>query len=245
MDKTIEELKAKHAAELAKFEKEQAILSRLPDVGHQWMVSIHELYGTVATVWLRQPYSYGEKHPTLQDLLTIAEALPGVTLVKVKGNFTTYLPKQNLPRYEYRNSVKSEEPLAPWIVNASGGPGARNGSQCDVEWWTDLDGIGTVSVSFELPFMMALRFAARRVDHVGGYTWKGCRCEVDRAKLFTIYGPDGSTPVAQHRDGTTWAAGSSEYPNKITAAWEPLDDPCKATVADFARALIKANQKPE
>lgn len=243
MSKDIEALRAKHAKELADAEFEEALRAKLPDIGHEWSIYINSLYGQVAGVKLSQPYGYSEKGgPTLQDLLTVAEALPGLPMVKVAGTFTSYLAAQQLPQYEHKNSVTSEEPIAPWIVEAHGGPGARNGSQCDLEWRTNIDGIGLVTVKFELPFMTPLRFAAKRKDYMGGHRYEDARCEVDRDKLFTIYGPDSATPVAQLRSPTKWASGGSEYPSKITQAWEPLDDPCRATVADFARALIAAQQ---
>ncbi len=240
-----ETLKAEYAEKLAKAEREDTIRALLPDVGHEWGIYCHGLYGSKASVKLDQPWQYGAPPLTLEAILKAAESLPGIPMVKVKGTFTSYLAVDQLPDYDSRNSVDDEEPIAPWIVEGAGGPGTKHGSECTLEWRARLDGIGIVEVEAKLPFMMALRYAARRIEKMGGIRWEGEDLEVNKAALYTIFGTDGATPVAEMGPRTKWASGGSEYPSRITQAWTALDDrpAFVPTVADFVRALIQTQTK--
>jgi hypothetical protein len=248
MKTELEKLEQEYQEKKAKLEQELAIRSMLPDVGFSWRIHCYALYGSFGRLKIEQPfrgYSIDDKPtPSFSTLHAMAEALPGLPLLRCKGTFVSFIPEENLSTYEEksRSKIKHIENLAPWIVKGEsyGGSG-----KCTLEWWSKLPNGQIWEVNFELPYRHYLSFYAHSKNYMGGKRYDDWGITIDRNKLYTVSSSaDSGKPVAELGISTKYASGDATFsPGSSVAVWTPLDDPCQATVLDFALALTLADAK--
>ena len=230
MNTKLQELKAKHERELRDLERTEAIRAELPDVFYKWNVHASELYGTIGSASIKRANGYSDQQPTDDMLARVADELPGLPMVLVRGTFTSVLAREQLPHYKHSESVKEETPLAPWYVVAD------YGNTMALEWVARTS-LGLLRVSFELPtYSSRLRYACRTVERRGYTSYDNERIEFDTKQLYTIESENGE-PVAEHLRQLKYAKGSPSSRSRILSLWQPTNENTEPKTIDFVRHL--------
>lgn len=230
----IEELKAKHARELAELELKLEIRAALPDVGMPWQVHVSELYGTVASVSIEYDFygiRKGEPQPTLETVRAIGLALPGVPLVKVRDGCLSF---KAMPYVEALPEAKKERwqeelEVCPFTVKLS----AFQQHTAEFDWVAKVaERLVRVRVKIPTPRELA-RLEVQYSNYMGGRRVRDCRVLIGD-KSHVIY-RDGNS-LAGLESPIRWASGGPETPNDFTLYYVNYGGE-SATVADLVNTL--------
>lgn len=184
----------------AKFEEDKRKLilthdihQHLPDVGIDWRIHIHSLYGSVASVEIRHNFyqlsTDKRRQPAWDDVRRIADALPPLPMFLVKDGCTSF-----------RATSDKGNPICPFLVEVD----AFQQHTDSVEWYA-MAGERVVRVSVVLPHNPKLgQWDIRWKNYVGGK-------RVDRCEF--------SPSIAPAPQRIKWGTGSDDVPNKFTLYW--------------------------
>lgn len=204
----IEEIKARHAKELAKAEAEDRILAKVP-AGAKVFVS--ELYGRVARV------SFGDEFrepATWAQAVELIGMLPPVSKTMVKDGCLSFRPRsvvEAMPE-SAKERWESESDVSPVLFHIE----ALHGPTLELEWTAALPEIGLVQVHVHLGHVPSGigRYQANRVEFKGGFRYERARFNA-AAELHTVHAENGES-LAQLESPICWASGGPEYPNRMT-----------------------------
>jgi len=233
-----EQARAKFAEELRKAELQDTIAQMLESLGlpAPRFVHIHSLYGQVASLAYGDSYaSYGSETLSWDVIKLLAEKLPGVPMTQVRDGCLSFQPRQyveSLPE-EKKERWQSEMDVCPLLLKVE----ALHGPAMELEWVTDLPGVGLVEVSCKLPRLpqTIATYTARRKEYMGGFRYERASFSVNE-RLLRIDGADGE-PIAEAQSPIIWASGGSEYPQRVTLFWVDIHSADKTRTLDIATAL--------
>jgi len=205
---TVEELKKKHAEELAKAEREDALLKTLENMGapQPSMVFQHSLYGSEGSIVYGNTFAgYYDKSPfTLQDALEVAEALPPIPLVYVKDGCVSIRSREHVDSIpeEKKEQWQQEEDIGAVKIEA-------DGFGVNVKWETRIgDDRWSVCCEFPPHKFRTLHAKAHRVKYRGGFRYDHKTVSVP--DTFTpVYAEDEATPLGEARPVRFWSDETS------------------------------------
>lgn len=225
--KKIEELKARHAKELAAAETEDSIRQALPPaLQEKARVFVHSLYGSIAAITFEGPYAASLNFDFLVD---VARALPAVETTLVRDSCLSFQPTayvEGLPETK-KEGWKEETSVSPLRFSIEPVTSVR----LEAEWFARLtDGrIVSVKVVFGYPPNSFGTYSAKRVEYRGGFKYESATFRADPALHVAI--DNEGEPIAQLESPIRWASGSDQYPNRMTLYFVDLG-------ADFDPATV-------
>lgn len=166
MTKAIEQLKAKHAAELAKLEKEIELSRLLPEFPDkvESMIHLNELYGVSGSINIK-PGLFGSEWAPVEVIHELVSRFPTIPLVEVSGDYRSVLMKDK-DRRNYRYKINTEADIAPFWLESHGIPSSNHIELC---WLTQIgeDIIGIdVSMNPTWGFKMSMKCRYSRDEGV-------------------------------------------------------------------------------
>lgn len=157
MTKTIEQLKAKQAAELARLEREIELAKLLPELPEkvESMIHINELYGVSGSINI-QPGLFMRQWAPAEIIRDLVSRFPTIPLAEVSGDYRSVLMKDT-SRRNYRYKISTETDVAPFWLESHGIPNSNHIELC---WLTQIgeDIIGIdVSMNPSWGFRMSMK----------------------------------------------------------------------------------------
>lgn len=212
LDEQIRDLQDKHAKEQARLVLKNQILAKLnPEDPEQaakdWTVFVYTLYNSVGSA-TRKTSNYETKYLganpwSIEDLERTLQQFPPLPLAKVKidGVFTSFLalpmPSDDKHKYEITQplSIPVTFRMQPNHLLA----------QAQVNWDSNLDGIGRVQFSYNIPWQHKwMDHDWRRDNFMDGFAYKG----------------NGSfLKLEMTGEAVNWGRGSQEYTGETTIYW--------------------------
>ena len=242
MKTKLEEIKKRHAAELARHEEEMNLRQALPQTLREphW-VHVSPLYGTAGLIKWEQPFGYNAQGgPDVAFLKEAAEALPPVRMSLVRDTFLKFVPSawvEGQPE-EAREKWREEYELCPFTVHMDQTPGYQ--SRYYVRWTTEAAG-ALWRVEVELPQAEGRKIAYAEPHYEelpsGERRRAGFRIHPGPIRNAVLRGPDGEWAEAQ--SSVKWAGSSSaDAHNPHTFYWAGMyEDQHKVGPAALADAL--------
>jgi hypothetical protein len=203
-----DDVRARHAKELADAEREDAIQAVIPAGGRLHMYS---LYGTIGGV------SYGDDkpsgHASWEHTQALIRALPPVALMLCKDSCTSFKTRayvESLPD-DHKDRGKKESEVSPVLVQIEG----LHGPKLKLEWTTRLPSGDLLRVRCKLGYIPQGigSYEAKRVDFRGGHRYESARF-FPNDELHTVHG--STHPLAQLEAPIRWSSGGPEYPGNMT-----------------------------
>ncbi len=232
----VEKLRQEMAEKMAQAEREDAIAAALDKIGapKPHMIHLHNLYGSCASL------SYGDRYGrdpglTMADVLKLAELFPGVPRVQVRDGCLSFQPKpyvDSLPE-EKKNGWASEMDVCPVLVKMDGAAGC--GTSLEIEWYTDLPGVGIVEVScnFRYPPASVGTYSAKRTKFMGGFKYETPATTINAYHVKD----DAGEILAEVQPRITWGSGGPEYPKPVTYFWVDVLETGRTTAAEQIKAM--------